>query len=136
MTRETPDDAEALLLAEESFRHSWDMSDECLIDGAWVSGLCCECGTFVPYGQEVAHVAEAFEVVLARIVAEKVTAARAEGEALRAEVEALADDLEGFEWSAICRTDVEKGHARGYESALHLAGRALRDALTSGDGAA
>jgi hypothetical protein len=50
----------ALRLAEESFRHSWDMSDERLIDGAWVAGLCCECGDFVPYGQEVAHVAAAF----------------------------------------------------------------------------
>ena len=46
-------------LAEESFRHSWDMSDGRLIDGAWVAGLCCECGDFVPYGQEVAHVARA-----------------------------------------------------------------------------
>jgi hypothetical protein len=50
---------DAARLAEESFRHSWDMSDERLIDGAWVVGLCCECGDFVPYGQEVAHVAAA-----------------------------------------------------------------------------
>lgn len=58
-------EVEALRLAEESFRHVWDMSDERLIDGAWVVGLCCECGDFVPYGQEVAHVAAAFTTLLA-----------------------------------------------------------------------
>lgn len=42
----------ARLLADESFRHSWDMSDEQKIDGVWVQGLCCECGEFVPYGEE------------------------------------------------------------------------------------
>lgn len=52
-------DAIALGLAEESFRHSWDSSDERRIHGAWVQGLCCECGEFVPYGTEVAHVATA-----------------------------------------------------------------------------
>jgi hypothetical protein len=57
-------DALAFQLAEEGFRHSWDMSDERLIDGAWVAGLCCECGAFVPYGQEVAHIAAALTRIL------------------------------------------------------------------------
>lgn len=58
----------ALLLAEEGFRHSWDTSDERLIDGKWVAGLCCECGAFVPYGQEVAHVAAALALLLADLI--------------------------------------------------------------------
>jgi hypothetical protein len=66
--------AASLVLAEECFRHSWDMSDERRIDGAWVAGLCCECGAFVPYGQEVAHVAAA----LAPLIAAYVQAARDE----------------------------------------------------------
>ena len=56
--------ATAQRLAEESFRHSWDSSDERRIDGVWVQGLCCECGEFVPYGTEVAHLATAFAAVL------------------------------------------------------------------------
>ena len=64
----------ASYLAEEAFQHSWDTSDERQIDDVWVAGLCCECGEFVPYGQEVAHVAAA----LAPIVAARVAAARAE----------------------------------------------------------
>ena len=37
-------DEGAQRLADESFRHVWDMSDERQIGGAWVAGLCCECG--------------------------------------------------------------------------------------------
>jgi hypothetical protein len=68
----------SLVLAEESFRHSWDMSDERLIDGAWVAGLCCECGAFVPYGQEVAHVATALAPLIAAMKAEAAATARAD----------------------------------------------------------
>ena len=57
-------DGLARLLADESFRHSWDMSDERKIDGAWVQGLCCDCGEFVPYGEEVDHFTAAFATVL------------------------------------------------------------------------
>lgn len=60
----------SLLLAEESFRHSWDMSDERRIEGAWVAGLCCECGAFVPYGQEIAHIAAALASFIAAAMAE------------------------------------------------------------------
>lgn len=66
--RETPLSCEyaalARRLAEESFRHSWDASDERRIEGAWVAGLCCECGEFIPFGQEVAHLAAAFAPLL------------------------------------------------------------------------
>tara|TARA_R100001530_G_scaffold52272_2_gene38684 strand:+ start:56 stop:349 length:294 start_codon:yes stop_codon:yes gene_type:complete len=57
-------DALAQLLAAESFRHYWDSSDERQIDGAWVWGLCCECGEFVPGGEEEAHLAAAFAPLL------------------------------------------------------------------------
>lgn len=70
-------EVEALRLAEESFRHSWDMSDERLIGGAWVAGLCCECGDFVPYGEEVAHVVAAFTPLIDRTRATAAEAALA-----------------------------------------------------------
>lgn len=54
----------ARLLADESFRHSWDMSEEQKINGAWVAGLCCECGEFVPFGEEVDHISAAFASLL------------------------------------------------------------------------
>lgn len=61
---ETEKEPLAQRLANESFRHSWDTTDERRIDGEWVHGLCCDCGEFVPFGEEVAHLAEAFERVL------------------------------------------------------------------------
>ena len=54
----------AVRLAEESFRHNWDSTDERRIDGVWVSGLCCECGDFVAFGKEVEHVAAALEPLI------------------------------------------------------------------------
>ena len=73
----------ARLLADESFRHSWDMSDERKIDGTWVQGLCCECGEFVPFGEEVEHVAAAFASLLDAQPAQPTPGAQGGGEVAR-----------------------------------------------------
>jgi len=77
MTPLAENDVIAQRLADESFRHSWDMSDERQIEGAWVSGLCCECGEFVPFGQEVAHFAAAFAPIVRAALATPTDASEA-----------------------------------------------------------
>ena len=85
-TNPPPVAAEVEAIAEVLADHTWDMSDEQKVNGEWVWGVCCECGEFVPFGEENSHVAAA--ILASPALADLL--ARARGEAVAPFVE-LAD---------------------------------------------